>query len=68
MIDDVFVTAATQDVLAHHLECMGKLDLAGTMADYNEDSTLFTPDGVLRGSAALRRFFAELFGEFTKPD
>ena len=27
------VTAATQDVLAHHLECFGKLDLAGTMSD-----------------------------------
>lgn len=67
MIDEVDVTAATRDVLAHHLECMSKLDLAGTMADYNEDSTLFTPDGVIRGSAALRRFFAELLGELAKP-
>jgi ketosteroid isomerase-like protein len=60
-------TAVTQDVLAHHLECLGKLDLAGTMADYSDDSILFTPDGLLRGSAALRRFFAELFEEFAKP-
>ena len=67
MIDDTLGTAATRDVLVHHLERMGELDLAGTMADYNEDSTLFTPDGVLRGSAALRRFFAELLGEFAKP-
>lgn len=37
------------------------------MADYSDDATLFTPDGVLRGSAALRRFFAELFEEFAKP-
>jgi ketosteroid isomerase-like protein len=59
-------TAITQDILAHHLECLGKLDLAGTMADYSDDSTLFTPDGVLRG-AALRRFFSELFEEFAKP-
>lgn len=61
------VTAVTHDVLAHHLECLGKRDLAGTMADYSDDATLFTPDGVLHGSAALRRFFAELFEEFAKP-
>ena len=59
-------TAVTRDVLAHHLECLGKLDLAGTMADYSDDATLFTPEGLLRG-AALRRFFSELFEEFAKP-
>jgi ketosteroid isomerase-like protein len=60
-------TAVTQQVLAHHLECLGNLDLAGTMADYSDDSTLFTPDGLSRGSAAIRGFFAELFEEFAKP-
>ena len=60
-------TALTQDVLAHHLECLGKLDLAGIMADYSDDAILFTPDGLLRGSAALRRFYAELLEEFAKP-
>src|ERR1700731_5222835 len=61
------VTAATQDVLAHHLERFGKLDLAGTMADYTDASRFFTPDGLLRGSEAIRRFFAVLFEEFQKP-
>jgi ketosteroid isomerase-like protein len=61
------VTAATQDVLAHHLECFGNLDLAGTMADYTDASRFFTPDGLLRGSKAIRRFFAVLFEEFEKP-
>jgi ketosteroid isomerase-like protein len=61
------VTAATQDVLAHHLECFGKLDLAGTMADYTDASRFFTPDGLLRGSEAIRRFFAVMFEEFEKP-
>ena len=61
------VTAATQDVLAHHLGCFGKLDLAGTMADYTDASRFFTPDGLLRGSEAIRRFFAVLFEEFEKP-
>jgi ketosteroid isomerase-like protein len=61
------VTAATQDVLAHHLERFGKLDLAGTMADYTDASRFFTPDGLLRGSEAIRRFFAVMFEEFEKP-
>ena len=61
------VTAATQDVLAHHLECFGKVDLAGTMADYTDASRFFTPDGLLRGSDAIRRFFVRLFEEFAKP-
>jgi len=62
------VTAATQDVLAHHLECFGKVDLAGTMADYTDASRFFTPDGLLRGSEAIRRFFVRLFEEFAKPE
>jgi ketosteroid isomerase-like protein len=61
------VTAATQAVLAHHLECFGKGDLAGTMADYTDASRFFTPDGLLRGSEAIRRFFAVLLEEFEKP-
>jgi ketosteroid isomerase-like protein len=60
-------TAATQDVLTHHLTCFGKGDLAGTMADYTAESSLFTPDGLLRGSEAIRKFFVRLFGEFAKP-
>ena len=61
------VTATTQDVLAHHLNCFGKFDLAGTMADYTAESRFFTPDGLLRGPEAIRRFFAKLFKEFAKP-
>src|SRR5277367_6269428 len=61
------VTAETQGVLAHHLERFGNLDLAGTMADYTDASRFFTPDGLLRGSEAIRRFFAVLFEEFEKP-
>ena len=59
------VTAATRDVLTHHLNCFG--DLAGTMADYTADSRFFTPDGLLRGPEAIRRFFVRLFEEFAKP-
>jgi len=61
------VTAATESVLAHHLDCFGNGDLAGTMADYTDESRFFTPDGLLRGSEAIRRFFAGLLEEFAKP-
>jgi len=61
------VTATTQDVLTHHLNCFGKGDLAGTMADYTAESRFFTPDGLLHGSEAIRRFFVRLFEEFAKP-
>jgi len=49
----------TQEVLTHHLSCFGDID--GTMADYSAESRFFTPDGLLRGSEAIRRFFVRLF-------
>ena len=61
------VAATTQEVLTHHLNCLGKGDLAGTMADYTAESRFFTPDGLLRGSEAIRGFFVRLFEEFAKP-
>ena len=57
----------TQEVLTHHLNCFGKGDLAGTMADYSPESRFFTPDDVLRGPEAIRKFFVRLFEEFAKP-
>src|SRR5712664_4357482 len=59
--------ATTQDVLAPHLTRVGKGDLAGMMADYAAESRFFTPDGLLRGSEAIRGFFRRLFEEFAKP-
>ena len=56
--------AATQGVLTHHLNSFG--DIVGTMADYTAESRFFTPDGVLCGSEAIRRFFVPLFEEFAK--
>src|SRR5215475_12467263 len=59
--------ATTQDVLRHRLSCVAKGNLSGMMADYAPESRFFTPDGVIRGSAAIRGFFAKFFEEFTKP-
>ena len=53
-----------QEVLSHHLSFIAKGDLSDTMADY---AKFFTPDGVLRGSAAIREVFARLLEEFAKP-
>ena len=55
----------TQDVLTDHLNSFG--DIAGTMAYYTAESRFFTPDGLLRGSEAIRKFFVKLFEEFAKP-
>jgi ketosteroid isomerase-like protein len=59
--------ATTQDVLTHHLNSFGDFDIAAIMADYTAESRFFTPNGLLRGSEAIRRFFVRLFEEFAKP-
>src|SRR5258708_27618681 len=55
----------TQDVLTPHRNSFG--DVAGTRADSTAESRFFTPDGLLRGSEAIRRFFVRLFEEFAEP-
>jgi hypothetical protein len=59
------MAATTEEVLTHHLNCFG--DIAGAMEDYTEESRLFTPEGVLRGPEAIRKFLARFFEEFAKP-
>jgi ketosteroid isomerase-like protein len=66
-LEQKYVAPTTQAVLTHHLNCFGQGDLAGTMADYTAASRFFKPDGLLRGSEAIRRFFVRLFEEFAKP-
>jgi hypothetical protein len=53
-------TAETREILAHHLECFGKLDLAGTMTDYADESRFFSHVGVLHGSDSIRKFYGTL--------
>lgn len=61
------MATTTKDVLTHHLDCFGKGDLDGIMADYTAASRLFTPNGVLRGAGAIRGLFVTLLSEFSKP-
>ena len=53
----------TEKVLAHHLESFGKGDVDEIMADYTDESVLYTPDGPLKGLAEIRPLFEKLTGE-----
>lgn len=59
--------SSTQEVLDHHLECFGRGDLDGILADYSPTAVMFTPTGALKGPAAMRPVFQTLFTEFGKP-
>jgi ketosteroid isomerase-like protein len=59
--------SATEDVFGHHLSCFQKGDLSGLMEDYDSQAKFFTPNGILRGSTAIREFFSTLLEEFGKP-
>ena len=59
--------SSTQEVLDHHLECFGRGDLDGILADYAPTAIMFTPTGALKGPAAMRPVFQAIFTEFGKP-
>ena len=58
---------STKDVVDHHLKCFGEQDLKGILSDYAPGAVLFTPDGPLRGTDAMRPLFQALIAEFGKP-
>lgn len=58
---------STQDVLDHHLKAFGGGDLAGTLSDYAPEAVMFTPNGPLKGAAAMTPVFQAFFAEFSKP-
>ena len=59
--------SSTEDVLDHHLKSFGEGSLDGVLSDYAPTAVLFTPDGPLKGLAAIRRHFEATFAEFGKP-
>ena len=59
--------SSTADVLKHHQETFGKSDLEGVLADYAPDAVMFTPNGPVKGTEALRKTFQTLFVEWSKP-
>ena len=59
--------ASTKDVIDHHLKCFGEGDLKGILSDYTPDAVLFTSDGPLRGTDAIKPLFQAMVAEFGKP-
>jgi len=59
--------ASTKDVLDHHLKCFDEGDLEGILSDYAPGAVLFTADGPLKGTDAIRPLFQALVAEFGKP-
>ena len=59
--------ASTKDVLDHHLKCFEEGDLEGILSDYAPGAVLFTTDGPLKGTDAIRPLFQALVREFGKP-
>ena len=58
---------STQEILNHHLACFAASDVEGILADYSEESVLLSPQGALKGLAALRTFFETAFADFGQP-
>ena len=58
---------STKDVFDHHVKCFGEGDLQGILADYSPSAIMFTPDGPLKGTEAIRPFFQALLAEFGQP-
>ena len=58
---------STKEVLDHHVRCFGESDIAGILSDYAPNAILFTPEGPLKGVAAIRPFFQAMCEEFGRP-
>ncbi len=61
------MAASTQEVLNHHLQAFGEGNLEAILEDYNEDSILCTPDGLLESLNEIKPLFESFFAEFAKP-
>src|SRR5690349_9799562 len=56
--------STTQEVLDRHMKTFGSQDVPGVLADYAEDAVMFTPNGPVKGKAALKPVFEGLFAEW----
>jgi len=61
-------TQSTKNVLDHHLNCFGEGNLHGILSDYTSNSILFTKDGPLTATEALKPFFERVLAEFESPE
>jgi ketosteroid isomerase-like protein len=58
---------STKEILDRHLGSFGNHDLNGILSDYAPGAVLFTPEGPLRDTDAIKKFFQGLIAEFSKP-
>ena len=58
---------STKAIVDHHLEAFGQLDLNGLLTDYAPGAVFLTPNGAIRGAAAIRPIFEAMIAEFGKP-
>ena len=58
---------STKEVIDHHLKAFVERDLAGVLSDYSPRAVFFTPQGPLRGTAAIKPVFQTMITEFAKP-
>ena len=57
----------TERTLVRHWQAFGAGDVDAIMADYAEDAVLIAPDGPLKGHAAIRALFANVFANMFPP-
>jgi hypothetical protein len=60
------VQTSTHAVLDHHLSAFVEAEISEILKDYTDESELLTPDGALKGVAAIQSFFEEVFKIFPK--
>jgi ketosteroid isomerase-like protein len=58
---------STKDIIDHHLKAFGERDLKGVLSDYSPDAVLFTQNGPVRGTDAIKPLFQAMIAEFAKP-
>jgi hypothetical protein len=55
-----FSKRTPEETFGHHAQTLIAEDLDGILADYTDSSILVSPSGVLRGTSAIRAFFADI--------
>src|SRR5215468_1928217 len=55
---------STKEVLEHHQKALKQGDINEVMSDYAPGAVLFTKDGTLNGSGAIRHMFEMFIAEF----
>ena len=58
---ETLLQTKTVEILNHHLSAFIEADLDEIMKDFTEASEVLTPDGALKGLAAIRSCFVEVF-------